>query len=123
MSGVHTPPKSGSFAMACQSLKVGGGLVGSFPAAANAAGAAMLSNNSARKEWVFMRLKITRSPPRVARLFEAHREAPVNSCMAFKILRNGRGARVFDGEICKRTYVQLEARVIGRKHQAAGWTQ
>ena len=89
--------------MACQSLKVGGGLVGSFPAAANAAGAAMLSNSRARKEWVFMRLKITRSQPRVARLFEAHREAPMNSCMAFKILRDGRGAQVLDGEILERT--------------------
>src|ERR1700690_3800296 len=57
---------SGSFAMDCQSLKVGGGLVGSLPAAANAAGAAMLSNSSARKERVFI----------AQRLPEADREWP-----------------------------------------------
>src|ERR1700731_4770506 len=102
ISGVHTPPKSGSFAMACQSLKVGGGLVGSFPAAANAAGAAMLSNNRGRKEWVFMRAKITRSQAQVAKLFELHAETAVDPCVAFKILRDGRGAQVFDGEIRKR---------------------
>jgi len=34
-----------------------------LPAAADAADAAMLSKNSARNKWVFMRVKITRSRP------------------------------------------------------------
>src|SRR5450755_3802237 len=102
MSGVHTPPMSGSLAIACQSRKVGGGLVGSFSAAANAADAAMPANSTAGRKWVFMRTKITRSGPEVAELIESHDETAMNSRMAFKILRDGRGADVLDGKIRER---------------------
>jgi hypothetical protein len=102
MSGVHTPPMSGSFAIACQSFSVGAGLIGSFSAAANTADAVMPSNNAARKELVFMRSKITRSEPEVAKLIESHDETAMNSRVAFKILWNGRGADVLDREVRER---------------------
>src|ERR1700722_389203 len=118
MSGVQTPPKSGSLASACQSRSVGGELTASVAAgsAASAAASAKLAAartiaGSARLMRIFMRLEVT--------LFESHNETLMYPRVPFKVLRDGRGADVLDRKICKRLGVQFEAGVIGGKHQPA----
>src|SRR5271156_3547667 len=102
MSGVQTPPKSGSLASACQARSVGGGLiesVGFGSAAAEgrsviAASTARIIAGSARRMRFFMTLKVT--------LFESHNETLMNPRVPFKVFRDGRGADVLDHKIPER---------------------
>src|ERR1700722_1586425 len=119
MTGVQTPPKSGSLASACQSRNVGGGLMAPLAAgSAASAGASVRLATAARTiagsaclMRFFMRLEIT--------LFESHNETLMNTGVPFKVLRHGRGADVLDREIRERAGVQFEAGVIGGKNQPA----
>src|SRR5580698_785916 len=119
MTGVQTPPKSGSLASACQSRSAGGRLIASLAAgsAASQAGsvtpanAARIIAGSARLIRLFMRPKTT--------LFESHNETLMNPRVPFKVFRDSRGADVLDRKIRERLSIQLEAGVIGRKHQPA----
>src|ERR1700723_427696 len=119
MTGVQTPLKSGSLASACQSRSVAGGLIGSLAAGSAAsedgsvlaANAARIIAATARLMGIFMHRKIT--------LFELHNEALMNPRVPLKVLRHGRGADVLDRQILEPSLVQLEAGVVGGKHQAA----
>src|SRR5450631_302103 len=123
MSGVQTPPKSGSLASACQSCSVGGALIGSLAADsasskgsnARVANAAATIMGSARLIRCFMRGKIT--------LFESHNETLMDPRVPFKVLRDGCGADILDVQVSERLRVQFEARVIGGEHQSAGGPQ
>src|SRR6202012_4951801 len=119
MSGVQTPPKSGSLASACQSRSVGGELIASLavgsaaPAAASekTAAAPRTIAGSTRLMRIVMRLEIT--------LFESHNETLVNSRVPLKVPGYRRGTDVLDREIRKCFRVQFEAGVIGGEYQTA----
>src|SRR5580692_12448756 len=117
ITGVHTPPKSGSLASACQSRSVGGGLIGSLAGgsaasegerATPAKAARIIAARALPLMRLFMRQKIT--------LFELHNETLMNARVPLEVLRHGRGADVLDRQILERPLVQFEAGVVSGKH-------